>query len=254
MPIWDYDGLAAPFDNGFTAYVLERYTCLYCKSLLTNLDKVLRTVERRDRDYPRARCCPVCGWWYVEEVVDGNHDKGYGGFAQLRTLDLSDIATPVDEVRRFLLAKYESRFHVNPELFEHTVAAVLRDSGYQPRVTSYRADNGIDIYLDGPGDTLIGVQVKRWRGSIKIEQIHALAGALMINNCTEGVFVTTSSFQRGAQSTAQEFRDVLGLPMRLIDAPRLYDALRITSREEMPNADDPSAPWNRLKRPRLWTY
>lgn len=252
MSIWSYEDIARPFDEGFTALVMERRTCLYCKVLLVDLTDIPVTCDW-SRIYTRGRCCPTCGWWYVEEILEKNHDDSLGGFARLRNLDLTDIAVPVSELRNYLLVKFESRFHLHPRLFEETVASIFRDIGYIARVTSYSRDNGIDVYLDGPDDSLIGVQVKRWKGSIKIEQIHALAGALIRNKCTEGVFVTTSSFQRGANREAHLFGSEVGLPIELIDSKRLYDALRLTTRPCVPGGSDPDAPWNVVERGYLWT-
>ena len=251
MPIWRHEHLARPFDEGFTAHVLERRTCLYCKTLLTEVEAIPSTLDWRPVR-TRGRCCPMCGWWYVEEILEKSHDHSYGGFARLRNLDLNDVSLPVEEVRQYLLAKFDSRFRVHPRMFEQTVATVFRDVGYAARLTAYGGDNGIDVFLDGPDGTLVGIQVKRWRGSVKIEQIHALAGALIVNGCTEGVFVTTSSFQRGAKRTADVFRTEVGIPIQLIDSSRLYAALQIAATSDIPKGSDPDAPWNRIARPELW--
>ena len=63
---------------------------------------------------------------------------------------------------RYLTAKYEERFIINPRLFEETVASVFKSIGYFTRVTAYQNDGGIDIILDGNDNKVIGVQVKRY--------------------------------------------------------------------------------------------
>ncbi len=250
MSIWNYGDIARPFEMGFTAFVMERRTCLYCKSMLQSVADIPSTAH--DHTEVTGRCCPVCGWWYVQEVLEMSHDHYFGGFARLRNLDISDISMSLDEVRSYLVAKFESRFEVDPRIFEHTVASIFRDLGYAARVTSYSKDNGIDVYLDGPGDCLVGVQVKRWRGKIKVEQIHSLAGALIVNGCTEGVFVTTSEFQSGARRNADIFKSEAGIPIELIDASRLYEALKIATRVGIPSGSSPTAPWNAVKREKMW--
>jgi restriction system protein len=83
---------------------------------------------------------------------------------------------------------------MHPRRFEELVGAIFSDSGHRVRVTSYSCDNGIDsAVLEGPGDTLIGVQVKRYRNTIIAEQIRSFAGALVLGGITKGVLVTTSS-------------------------------------------------------------
>lgn len=252
MSIWEYKDLARPFTEGFTAHVMERHTCLYCKTLLRPLKGVLATPHPYGNE-ASGKCCPNCGWWYVQEVWEGNHSHYSGGFSRLKNFEICEIAAPIDEVRQYLLANYASRFRVHPQVFEEVVASVFRSVGYSARVTAYSGDNGIDVYLDGPGDVLVGVQVKRWRGSIKVEQVHALGGALIVNRCTCGVFVTTSEFQRGARSNAQRFQAEIGIPIELVDSARLYSALEITSRPRIHKGSDPNAPWNLVVRPTLWT-
>jgi len=146
----------------------------------------------------------------------------------LKELDLTDISTPLAEVRQYLLAKENSMFDAHPQLFENVVASVFSGLGWNARVTAYSGDDGIDIVLDGPDDKTIGVQVKRYRRErrIEAEQIRSFAGALLLNGHTKGVFVATSPFRKGAQNTARKYAD-FGYPIELIDAEKLLDALGI---------------------------
>jgi restriction system protein len=115
-----------------------------------------------DADRYLARC-PVCGWWHLDKSLEtkSGHYDFFSAYGRLKTLDLRDISTPLEEIRCFLAAKYESRFVLNPFLLEETVASVFGDSGYRTRVTARSGDGGIDVYMDGPSGSLIGVQVKR---------------------------------------------------------------------------------------------
>jgi restriction system protein len=149
-----------------------------------------------------------------------------GSAGALRLLTSPNLDLPLDELRKYLAAQYESRFAVHPRLFEETVASVFRDLGYRTRVTGYSHDDGIDVVMDGPGDQIIGVQVKRWKNSVTVEQIRAFAGALILGGMTKGMFVTTSGFQSGVPGTAGRFA-ARGIPIELLNAQRFYDALRV---------------------------
>ncbi len=144
----------------------------------------------------------------------------------LKKLDLDDISLPLDDVSQYLLAKYEDRFSMHPRLFEEIVASAFRDAGYYARTTEYQNDGGIDVVLDGKGNKTIGVQVKRYKNSIKVSQIREFAGALIENDMTKGIFVTTSKFQGGAYQSISNFKE-RGIGIELMDSDRFYDALQI---------------------------
>jgi restriction system protein len=153
----------------------------------------------------------------------------YGAAASLRELDISDISSPIEDIRSYLAAKYERRFTVHPRLFEETVASVFGNLGYKAEVTAYSSDGGIDVILKRAGET-IGIQVKRYKDRIKVEQIRSLAGALLLNGLTCGIFLTTSAFRRGANVTTAKYA-ARGYKLHLLDAPRFYDALKIAQRK-----------------------
>jgi hypothetical protein len=54
----------------------------------------------------------------------------------------------------------------------------------------------------------------------------ALTEPLVINNCTRGIFVTTSRFQPGAVEAASKSSS-RGFPIELVDAKRFYEILQI---------------------------
>jgi len=198
----------------------------------------------------RAAVCTCCGWWKYTRYYDSLAPNGLqvfqdGRFGILKKIDISSNAAPYDEVLQYLAAKYDDRFEVHPRKFEEVVAAVFRGLGYETRVTSYSNDGGIDVFLDGPDDSVIGVQVKRWRKSITVAQIRELTGTLFIAGMTRGIFVTTSSFTRPAREAA-DISDIRGIPIELFDAPRLYDALKL-ARTNSYEDDAASPPWQEFK-------
>jgi restriction system protein len=129
------------------------------------------------------------------------------GYGILRALDPLDIGEPVEAIRAYLTVKYEDCNKVHPRKFEEVVCTIFRDLGYRARITSYSADGGIDVYLDGPDNALVGVQVKRYEKPIEIQQINALTGAMVIKGCAKGIFVTTSRYRKGAAQTAKKSQD-----------------------------------------------
>lgn len=175
--------------------------------------------------------CETCGWWKVIRIRHAwGIDTRSSAIASLRELDLSDVRVPINEVRDYLSAKYEKRFLLHPRVLEETVASVFKDHGYRVTVTGRTGDDGIDVILR-KAEQEIGVQVKRFKDSIEVEQIRSLAGALLLSHFTEGMFITTSSFQRGAQGTVDRYLACQQpVSIRLIDAWRFYDALKIAQR------------------------
>ena len=131
-------------------------------------------------------------------------------------------------MRQYFLAKNDSIYQTHPRLFEDVISSVFKGFGWKTRVTAYSGDDGIDVILDGKCECTVGVQVKRYKKERKIEaeQIRSLAGALILGGHTEGIFVTTSSFRRGAIKTAEEFT-AIGHPITLMDAKKFLEALGI---------------------------
>ena len=231
MPMWEYADISRdPESVPKPRWVDNRYpsvdNCRYCKAQLEYISH-----ERSPADLVNGIfICPVCGWWVrlyqdLEYRPLAYELKVFGAAASLRELDLTDIRTPVAEVTDYLSARYEARFDVHPRLWEETVASVLGSLGYKPRVTGHAPDDGIDIILDGTSDT-IGVQVKRYKNAIEVEQIRSLAGALLLGGMTKGMFITTSKFQSGCSKTVEKYQQ-RGYTIELYDAARFYEALRI---------------------------
>ncbi len=201
--------------------------------------------------------CPACGWWKLTLITimrsrfapreNGLLDEDWGidtWGAELRQLTVPNIEDGLAEVRMYLTARFGARHHVHPKVFEDVVASVFHDHGYDASVTAYSGDGGIDVVLNAPNGDLIGVQVKRYRGSIEAEQIRAFAGALVLGGYTRGIFVTTSRFRSGAISAANVSMQ-RGYPIELIDAEGFYGQLKLA---QIASYDDTPLvkPWHTL--------
>jgi len=239
MAIWTYeDAHPAPQERE-----VMRDTCLFCESKLDHVTTMVDNVLTGE-----IRVCISCGWWcrnkrskypdhdeFAESGLLRHRYSMVGACAQLRNLDPSDISLPLAELRQYLIAKYEDRGFVNPQALENLVGSIFRHQGYSTEVTAYQRDGGIDVILS-KGTATIGVQVKRQKARIEAEQIRALAGALILEGHTAGVFVTTAAFRAGAITAASNFSSK-GIPIELVDAHRLYDALKLVQ-EPLLNKSD----------------
>lgn len=242
MSIWYYDGQPR---NKEKFQPLD--TCPFCSSnlaLFAIKDSVDKKTYSKEDSYMegtitdslhlKAHVCQLCGWWWVSKEtstiaitnpLQKSHGSKQAAFATLKELDLADISIPVSEVRDFLIAKYEARYELHPRVFEQTVASVFENLGYQARVTAYSNDGGLDVVLQRESSE-VGVQVKRYKNSIQVEQIRSFLGALVLGGLTKGVFVTTSSFQKGANQVVEQV-DRLGYSIELLDAPKFFEALKL---------------------------
>lgn len=208
--------------------------CIFCETPLLNIPAESFEAGIK-RLFVQLSICPHCGWWSVFRVHQNEYERtagiaeSYSGtIGCLKELDLTDVSAPLDEVRRYLLAKKDSVYDAHPKLFEDVVCGMFKDLGWEARATAYIGDKGVDVILDGPDGSTVGVQVKRYKKErrIEAEQIRSLAGALLQNGHTKGIFVTTSKYRRGAKEAAREFASK-GYPIELIDAERFLAALGI---------------------------
>lgn len=194
--------------------------------------------------------CDQCGWWVVTESISREYMEDseihYGKVVgTLKELDVRDLNEPIEELQRYLFANYEKRLMLHPRRYEEVVASVFRGVGYRVRLTSYSADGGIDIHvLNGIGNSVSGIQVKRYRGKIEASQIREFGGALVLNGLTRGVHVTTSAYTRGAVTTADGLRE-RGLAIELVDSRKFYDKMRIAAGLPYKYADQFEAPFAR---------
>lgn len=244
MSLWEYKDLA----RETTIQAVQQHKCIFCGGELIELfsDGPTQPRDVNPQSFSRAttetftatvKRCKKCGWWFARKDVKvktvtfdvpfGTSFDNYimGAAGCLKKLDLADIDTPCQEIRDFLVGRYPERFNIHPKKFEDVVASVFRDLGYSALVTNYSGDDGIDVILNN-GDNAIGVQVKRYKGSIGVHQIRELAGALLLRGMKKGMFITTSEFQSGADNTAFRFA-MKGYPIKLIDGDGFYEALEI---------------------------
>jgi len=259
--VWEYrdfvpsQSTVSELDESARRFYMEgrRYIvrdCHFCCTKLQELDKKIGPYFE-GRTSVVMQVCPCCGWWIITwaGALTGA-PEGFMHLSQvagsLKELDSTDISTPTDELKRYLFARYDSRLTVHPKKFEDVVSGVFGDFGYKNRVTSYSGDEGIDIIvLDGEGNDTVGIQVKRYKKKIEAEQIRSFAGALLQKGLSKGIFVTTSSFRRGANKTVEALRP-RGMAINLWDSAVFYEKLRLSLRPLYLNVEDSSSPFFEL--------
>ena len=117
----------------------------------------------------------------------------------------------------------------SPKFFEWIVVDLLVRMGYggsreeAARVVGKAGDEGIDGVIDEDrlGLDSIYVQAKKWKNTVERPDIQQFAGALQGHRATKGVFITTSSFSRGAI----EYAAKINSRIVLIDGARLTELM-----------------------------
>lgn len=146
---------------------------------------------------------------------------------------VSDVMTPTeqleqafDSIENDLAADLLSKvMEQTPGFFEHLVVDLLVRMGYggsfadSAKVTQLSNDEGIDgiIYEDKLGLDKIYIQAKRWSNQVGRPTIQQFAGALVGQNATKGVFITTSQYSK----EAKEYVTGLHQKIVLIDGKEL---------------------------------
>jgi restriction system protein len=134
---------------------------------------------------------------------------------------------------------FTNRQLIDPWKLEDVVASVYRGLGFHARVTGRTRDGGIDVVLDGDNGETIGVQVKRYKDTVRVDQIRAFVGALVEGHFTKGIFITTSAFTKGAPQCTAKVAE-RGIAIELLDSDRFYAALDISQQNVFDHLTDPN--------------
>ncbi|GAA5522033.1 restriction endonuclease [Aliifodinibius salicampi] len=194
-------------------------------------DSYFEILDKESSDlYSYCYACEFCGWWIADyrgflAAKDMIWEVIAGVSAVLKEFDISDISTPIQDIRSFLSGRYKTRNILHPIKYEEVVASVFSDLGYDVKLTSYNHDDGIDILLENDSDC-IGVQVKRTKNKIQIDTIRSFVGALILGGFTKGIFVTTSDFTKVSRATADIANKSI-IPIELWDASSFLEVLKV---------------------------
>lgn len=250
MSIWNYNE-----HNSLSTYMIEKNNCIFCNIRMKNIYRA--SIDEKNKE---INICPICGWWYIVEQslstyrIDGNYAFNcYGARGTLKKFDLADINQPIQDIENYLKVKYEDRYKVHPKVFEDVVASVFKNIGYISNITAYHKDGGIDVILYNNDGKKIGVQVKRYKNSIQVSQIREFLGALVENDMSQGLFVTTSKFQKGAYKSIEKFSEK-NYKIDLIDSEKFYEALKISRIKQCQNYEEFKEIYRDIKLEMINTY
>jgi len=158
-------------------------------------------------------------------VVDATTDIGNEDKTPLQLFSES-----FDEIKKSIYDEIlETVLRKSPREFEHLVVSLLERMGYGGQVlnagevTQASNDGGIDgiIKEDLLGLGRIHIQAKRYNigNTIGRDEIQKFVGALAVAQSNKGIFITTSSYTKGAQAYANNLNGTTALV--LIDGQQL---------------------------------
>src|SRR6266478_9185308 len=121
MSIWTYGDEITDEKALRIAALTEK--CVFCRHELDELEDE-RVRDRVGKCFPSLLfkyvfCCPVCGWWKVDQRVERSHlgvihKNDYGAAGSLRQLNINDQSLQIEEIRSYLVVRYDARFHIDP--------------------------------------------------------------------------------------------------------------------------------------------
>jgi hypothetical protein len=163
------------------------------------------------------------GYWFKFKEWDRRRRKAFWSRVDKADyVSTSEIIEDYSSVSRSreLLAEDRAYFthslleHMSGTDFEHYMAEVFRDQGYEVELTPQSGDQGVDLLLKKQG-LRIAVQLKRYQGAVGNKAVQEIHSGVGYYDADGGWVITTSTYTRGARQLA----DKLGI--RLIDGLEL---------------------------------
>lgn len=136
--------------------------------------------------------------------------------SKYKIADVQDAATPLDS--RPVLVE------MHPYEFEHLVKRLFEARGLKSWVTQASRDDGVDAIAVNEDPIMGGVcviQAKRYRNTVPMNDVRALAGTMEDKRAARGVVVTTSGFGPDAHNYAARHGRI-----QLIEGPELLHLLK----------------------------
>jgi restriction endonuclease Mrr len=219
--------------------------CFFCRAIMVELLYDREELGNAGSSSIHIFGCPCCGWWHASKFVNSRWYRRLGytvrntlkcAAGSLLELDISDQSAPIQEIRDHLMIHRKTLGNVHHDRFEKVVADVYKDLGYDSIATASSGDDGIDVILAKEG-IRIGIQVKRYKNKVQVKELRELAGALILDGMTKGIFITTSDFTTGAPRTVSKFQR-RGFQIELINGEQFLSQLEIAQRAMYKNREE----------------
>lgn len=121
--------------------------------------------------------------------------------------------------KRIVSSGIDTIDNMSGEEFEELLLEHFRNLGYKGHLTPVTEDYGADLVLEKDGRKIV-VQAKRWRGTVGIEAVQQIIGAIKYYNADKGMVITNSVFTENAY----ELADSNGI--ELWDRKKLIELMR----------------------------
>ena len=184
------------------------------RSVLIKFPEFKDFISRKPSKQDPAEATATNQATYGSEDSDTPEDRMSTAEAELREALADELLQRVVEAKWFF--------------FEHLVLRLLKSMGYgqlsgHTEHVGGSGDDGIDgiVHEDALGLERIYVQAKLWANPIGSVEMQKFVGSLTKFGATKGVFITSSSFTKGAR----EFANYGGTEIALIDGQRLTELM-----------------------------
>ncbi len=185
-------------------------------------------------------------WWaewlagagWADSAVRGQCRGWIWPSALLGTEWLGSVAERV--IIEGLKRQPEAVFRLSSRQLELLVAALLRDRGFDVRLTPATHDGGKDLlaYLDtGLSRMLCLVETKHYRADrpVGVDAVRQLYGTMNDHRASQAVLVTTSSFTRHAREFAERHAHQISLHDRATLSQWIAEYPRLSRRSLRPS-------------------
>lgn len=196
--------------------IIHDDNCIYCQKEICWASQKLQDFQMFGHDWregfitTRVTICPFCGFWHIQEIgnfQDRMYEKVY--ISILKEFSISDIEAPLNKIENYLSKRPEDIYLIDPKKLEELVGHMLKEYlDCEVQLTKSSRDGGIDlICIDSERGKRL-VQVKRYKKDRKItvNAIRELAGVILRENATKGLFVSTSGYTQDAIKEMQQFK------------------------------------------------
>jgi Restriction endonuclease len=207
------------------------YACPYCSTdLVTKRREHVDPFQQQRLAYDStvvSKTCHRCSWWYLQVEYTADHhdfelvDRGYETYEGIISRFSNDLwRQPILFVEQELREYRKGLASVSGHEMEKIVGQLIAQyEECEVRHIGRTSDGGIDLLIV-KGETTTAVQVKhrgsgRARKSEGIECVREFVGALVVEQYSRGLFVTTdAAFSKPAKDYAKKVSRVF-IPLEL---------------------------------------